>query len=35
MIGFYRDADKLVEVDGVGDMDQVNARILAAIRATA
>jgi adenylate kinase len=35
VVGFYRDADKLVEVDGVGDMDQVNARILAAIRATA
>jgi adenylate kinase len=35
VIDFYRAADKLVEVDGVGDMDQVNARILAAIRATA
>ena len=35
VIGFYRAGDKLVEVDGVGDMDQVNARILAALRATA
>ena len=35
VIGFYRAGDKLVEVDGVGDMNQVNARILAALRATA
>ena len=35
VIGFYRDADKLVEVDGVGDVDIVNARILAAIRVPA
>ncbi len=35
VIGFYRAGDKLVEVDGVGDMDQVNARILAALRAPA
>ena len=35
VIGFYRGTDKLVEVDGVGDVDEVNARILAAIRATA
>jgi len=35
VVGFYRTGDKLVEVDGVGDVDEVNARILAAIRATA
>lgn len=35
VIGFYRAGDKLVEVDGVGEVDEVNARILAAIRATA
>lgn len=35
VIGFYRHADKLVEVDGVGEMGEVNARILSALRATA
>ncbi len=35
VIGFYRDAGKLIEVDGVGEVDEVNARILAAIRVPA
>ena len=31
VIGFYRDAGKLGVVDGVGSLDEVFARILAAL----
>ncbi len=35
VIDFYVRASRLIEVDGVGDVDEVNARILAAIRVPA
>lgn len=35
VIAFYRERGKLVEVDGVGDMGTVSARILASLRALA
>jgi len=35
VIGFYRTAGKLIEVDGVGEVDEVNARILSAIQVPA
>ena len=31
VIGFYEDAGKLARVDGVGSMDEITARVLAAI----
>jgi adenylate kinase len=35
VVDFYVRAGKLIEVDGVGEVDEVNARILAAIRVPA